>query len=277
MDNLPHIVLGDSRKPILVLLAGFPDNYSSGWGKSLSHFQESYFVISLCLPGFDNPNSNRPWGYDFDVLVDMMHSTIQAVIKRQCLEGIHQYYLLLHDWGSFIGQLYENKYSKHVKKVCLLDVGNFWDLKFSVYLSYQYLFGMSYVVSQIFGYNSGYLCLWTSLVLMVLFPFLGPTKGHYKEKTPRPLPEIRVDMCYPYYYMAIRSLLGDRPTYPSMCSCPLLFIYGGSNNIMLHDKLFLERIDRKPGSRHVYLKKSGHWPILAEPAIVMAEIKLFFS
>jgi len=273
---MPHIVLGDPRKPLIVLIAGFPDDFISGWSlKVLNELQADYFLISICFPGFNNHSSSRPWGYDFEELVDMTHETIQNVISRQCLKGAHEsYYLLLHDWGSYLGQKYENKYREKVKSVCLLDAGNMKGVKFSIYLFYRYLFGVSYAISQAFGHAMGTFFFRLSLVWLVLFPFIGPTK---RERAPKKISEIHVDMCYPFYYTTIRSLLGQGPPTPVTPSCSVLFIYGGRKNIDLHGPYFLGELRKRLDCKVVYLERSGHWPTRDYPAQVLSEVKQFFK
>lgn len=285
MSELPYLVFGSASNPTIVLLSGFPDDCTSGWTpKVIDALRKDYLLICVCFPGFDSRDTSRKWGYDFPELVDCLHETIKNATSRQKAINILEqdvnedseisFYMITHDWGSHLGQLYENRFPSHVKKLCMLDAGNMKDLPNSIYLSYRYLFGGAYYISQKYNLMLGMMCFRISLILMVLLPFIGPTRG---EKMPRIVSDLHVGMCYPFYYTTIMSLFGKARPLPEICSCPLLFIYGGKKNLMLHGPHFLEDIDKKSDSKHILLPNSGHWPTVAEPDIVLKEVKQFFK
>ena len=128
----PYSVHGEPCNKVLVLVAGFPDDNISAYGQeNIDHFSKFYYVISLCLPGYAK-KAGRPWGYDFDELVKMMNDTIEHVftsasVSRTGVSSI-KIYLIGHDWGAYLAQLYENKYPEKIIKMCLLDVAVSKDL-----------------------------------------------------------------------------------------------------------------------------------------------------
>ncbi len=68
---LPFMTIGNKKSPVLVLIAGFPDNGVTAWSeKNLETLSKKYFVISLCFPGFAKKKT-RKWGYEFDELITM--------------------------------------------------------------------------------------------------------------------------------------------------------------------------------------------------------------
>jgi hypothetical protein len=68
---LPFVTIGNKTSPVLVFIAGFPDNCVTAWGENnLETLSKKYFVISLCYPGFAKKKT-RKWGYEFDELIIM--------------------------------------------------------------------------------------------------------------------------------------------------------------------------------------------------------------
>ena len=108
----PYTTLGNkNNKKILVLLAGFPDNTITAFGEeNLRALSNDYYVISLCLPGYAKKKA-RKWGYNFEELILLMHRTIHLLVEDST------FFLVGHDWGSHIVQLYQMKYPQDVLKL----------------------------------------------------------------------------------------------------------------------------------------------------------------
>ena len=108
---------------MLVLLAGFPDDNISCYGQeTIDHFANYYYIISVCLPGYAT-KKGRPWGYDFSELVKMLNDTIEFVLTSSSSKhGINKLYMIGHDWGAYIAQLYQQAYPDNIIKLCLIDV-----------------------------------------------------------------------------------------------------------------------------------------------------------
>lgn len=68
--------------------------------------------------GYENDAKIPSWGYDFPVLVDMMKTTLDKLIKKN-----EKFVLCIHDWGCLVGLLYQNTYPTNIEKVAMFDVG----------------------------------------------------------------------------------------------------------------------------------------------------------
>jgi pimeloyl-ACP methyl ester carboxylesterase len=226
MDEFPCITLGNPSGEVLVFLAGFPDDHVSSFGPVLDAMKKDYYIISLCHPDFETKDSNkrRRWGYDFAELMPMMH----RAIRRHA--GDRKVTLILHDWGSFTGLLFQNKYPEIVTRVITIDVGltaklpPASDLFYITY--YQWHFAFFYFISQIFSLELGELLFMLFLGWMRLLPFLSPVPFDVNRPSHRPAAEVTVEMCYPYYWFWRNFFRGNKiaPTFPA---CPVLFMVSG--------------------------------------------------
>ena len=70
-DTLPYLELGNLSGPVLVCLAGYPDDCISSWAPIVSQYEARYRVLALCMPHFDGDMPVRGWGYSFPTLVHM--------------------------------------------------------------------------------------------------------------------------------------------------------------------------------------------------------------
>ena len=70
-DVLPYLELGNASGPVLVCLAGYPDDCISGWAPIISQYEARYRILALCLPHFDGGKTVHGWGYSFPMLVNM--------------------------------------------------------------------------------------------------------------------------------------------------------------------------------------------------------------
>ena len=150
-EMMPYLLLGEVGKPLLVMLAGFPDNCTSTWGpETLENLAKDYRVISLCLPGYDKPRSNiRPWGWDLHEVLDVMHHTLTELLK---VEQSKTFNLIVHDWGAFFGMCYQNAHPEIVKKIVLFDIGMIKKPPIQDglrILFYQNWFALSFFISQL--------------------------------------------------------------------------------------------------------------------------------
>jgi len=220
--EFPSITLGDSKNDVLVFLAGFPDDHFSSLGPLLDEFKKTHFVISLCHPGFENTEEKRRlWGYDFEELLPMMQRTVAR------LAGDRKVTLIIHDWGSFTGLLFANKYAEMVTRVVTIDVGLTAklpppsDLFYITY--YQWHFACFYVVSQIINVTLGQLMFKLFYAWMKLCPFLSPVPYDVNRPSHRPSNEVSVEMCYPYFWFWLHFFQGTKvaPVFPT---CPVLFM-----------------------------------------------------
>ena len=204
-----------------------------------------------------------------------MHATIKKVLSDSG-SNEEAVYLIIHDWGSFLGMLYQNKYHQSVKKVVALDVGlgltkNIREI--GVLLFYQLWFAIAYVISQAINYQLGNLFF----KLFLFLPFIKYISPTPHDTLHRPISEISVHLCYPYYHLW-KGLLFDKvrlrpPRFPS---CPVLYLYGLKKNAMFHSSGFIDRLAATEGCKSLALE-AGHWVTHFQPEIVVKEVKEFFS
>lgn len=81
MGMLPCLELGNSKGPVLVLLAGYPDDCLSGWAPIVAQFEGRYRVLAMCFPHLNKEDGTKTkgsgtgselgWGYSFPELVEM--------------------------------------------------------------------------------------------------------------------------------------------------------------------------------------------------------------
>ena len=219
---LPYVELGNLQSSkILVFVAGFPDDCISGWKPILDKLSQEneYRLICMCFPGFDDSKTLPSWAYNFSEIVKMMHSTIEFLIPDPNVK----YHLVLHDWGSLLGQLYLKEYPDKIDKLVMFDVAAMSKKLNDVIISitYQWLFAWTYITSQIFGLTCGNMALIFSLMFLRTFYFLSPTS--HTEKAPRKREEVNAFQCYPYYYLWRNIFLGI-PVELHFPSKPVLFM-----------------------------------------------------
>lgn len=232
---------GGTKKPTIIFLAGFPDDQESPWGPNLrSAITDKFHAVFLCMPGFEKNEIPRPWGYNFDELVDMLHSTIEAVTKRD-----EQIYLVGHDWGAILAMRYQNKFPDKVKKLTLVDVGMLTiktaePSQLAFILMYQLWYGICYIVGQIFS-------KWLATIMIKLFTlpifsplFVGVEEGRQRMQDDKDI----VLRCYVYYQMW-RAVATGTMKDPKMPSCPILFLYGSKKRFMFHSKKFIEKLSAR--------------------------------
>jgi pimeloyl-ACP methyl ester carboxylesterase len=260
----PYSVFGSKTKKPLVLLSGFPDDTFSAWGQeNIEAFAKDYYLICLCLPGYAK-KPIQPWGYDFNDLITMMHRTIHNLVSEK-------FFLMGHDWGSIIVQLYQAKYPSDVIKLCLLDIGQ--DMPFSALaMFYQTWFAIAYVLSQILGFGVGDAFFKIYFILCAILP-INPTPN---DKVYRDKMEISVLLCYPYYYLLKAALTGQlKSILVPFPTCPILFLFGTGKRIMFHGPEFLARL-RGAGCQHIAVR-AGHWLQRQQDQIFRTDVRLFFK
>ena len=248
--RFPYVELGKLNGPTLVLLAGFPDDKLSAWNEPfLELLKSKYHIFALCLPDYDNSWAEaKRWGHNFDDLVSGLYETLETIIKDR------QFYLVAHDWGSLIAQLYENKFPERIKKLVLLDVGQ--AVKPSLVdviriLTYQWWFASAYFWSQILGMAIGNAIFYAYFLLCPMFLRCTPTDViHRKEKA-------TVQVCYPYFQFWKSTLTGKiiEGKFPSV---PTLFLYGNQKTTHFHGQKFLKKLASTPNCGYAELD-AGHW------------------
>ena len=307
---LPCLQLGKKGNPVLVLLAGYPDDMSSGWGlTNLKTLSEEYRLICLALPGYDKPRTAvRSWGWDLPEIVEVLHHTIQFYLAE---ENVTTYSMIVHDWGAYLGLCYQNIYPQEINKMVLFDVGIVTKpplLDSLRIVFYQWYFALSFAFSQLFSVTIANV----SLLFFFLFVSWTPLGPCPHDRVPRPRQEVDIQQAYPYWYFwfgpngyirkgprnmmrpSLTKLLapisltnGTSTSSPSSASavstklktrkCPVFFMYGTQKNVMFHSKHFVDTLNKTEGCR-VKGFACGHWVILSKHnEEIMKQMKQFLG
>lgn len=168
------------------------------------------------MKGYEKGGNIPLWGYNFHQLIEFLDVTLDQKVSQD------RYTLVCHDWGAFIGLLYQTKFPDKVKKLVLLDVGMVTpftaSLKSLLYVSmYQIWFVISFLASRVIGAYLG-----TIFMGIFYLPIFKPLWPSY-DRPPVPRREISVNKCYPYLYLwkDLLSLKFPNITFPI---CPTLYM-----------------------------------------------------
>jgi len=212
----------------------------------------------------------KPWGYSPQELLLMLRESIQYYVK----DNKQKVNLIVHDWGSYMGQLYENTYPESVERLVLLDVGHGIDETIGtvfVILFYQFYFAFSFILSQIFGKTCGTIFFGLFFILK-LDKTIGPCPNEGKLQRPRR--EISAHLCYIYYTFWKMMLSGNALT-PLLPKSPVLFMYGKQKRVFFHSKKFIKYLNDSPATNRVVAFDAGHWFQIVFPKDTANEIKSF--
>lgn len=221
MSCCPYVEKGVKSGPPLVFLAGFPDNETSSWGSVLpDQFERKYRCIYMCLPDYgknQDPHKFKPWGYEQEEVLSMIGNTLQSLGLKS-----KPFQLIAHDWGAFFALLYSSRFPSEVSRLVLCDVGMVDPFSLPVMtipyiIFYQVYFAICYIISQVISVHLASILFWCLKNYLV---FLMPTPH---DRFHLPEEEVRVQKCYPYYYLWRRLLTGSmlKANFPV---CPLLFL-----------------------------------------------------
>ena len=212
----------------------------------------------------------KPWGHSPHELLAMLRESIQYYVK----DNKQKVNLIVHDWGSYFGQLYENTYPESVERLVLLDVGHGIDETIgtvSVILFYQFYFAFAFILSQIFGKTAG--TIFFGLFFILKFDkTIGPCPNEGKLQRPRR--EISANLCY-IYYTFWKSMISGNSLKPVLPKCPVLFMYGQNKRVFFHSKKFIKYLNEKGHPNRIVAFDAGHWFQIVFPKDAANEIKAF--
>eukprot|EP00455_Lapot_gusevi_P011939 TRINITY_DN1558_c0_g1_i9.p2 TRINITY_DN1558_c0_g1~~TRINITY_DN1558_c0_g1_i9.p2 ORF type:complete len:201 (+),score=34.07 TRINITY_DN1558_c0_g1_i9:160-762(+) len=197
----------------------------------------------------------------------MLHNSIETTIP-----GNKRFTMITHDWGAYLGLLYQNAYPDRVQKLVLIDVGiasrsNLPLKNQFISTAYQLWFALTFIFSKIFGHLIA--SLFMPIYFLPIFKFMHPTF----DKSPVARNEIRPDKCYVYFQIWKDVLTGKvRP--PKFPSCPTLFLYGLQKRCMFHDQEFITKLNNTAGCKQRAFD-AGHWVQIAKPDEVIDEVDTF--
>lgn len=255
MDNskLEYRISGNPNGRTLLFIHGWPDD-ASVWRHQVDALAANYRCVTVTLPNFGD-SANRPGGYDFPELIQILDRTIDEIMHGHD----EQLVLVTHDWGAYIGYLYETASPDRIRAMVAMDIGgHFQPESISARL-------------MIIGYQ------WP-LVLSWLAGRIAPPLGNWLTrqvargvKVPaRQLADVRARSNYLYYYFWRGMLLPSaranllnryRP------KCPVLFLYGDRKPVMFHSARWLTMVEQT-GGKTICVNGAGHWFMESHPEIV---------
>ena len=117
-------VLGEVKKPALLLLHGFPQSHVM-WHRVVQHLERDYFLVLPDLRGYgdssktpglsDHSNySKRNMAHDMALVMDAL--------------GVDKFYLCGHDRGGRVAHRLALDYPAQVSKLCVIDIAPTLDM-----------------------------------------------------------------------------------------------------------------------------------------------------
>jgi len=245
--GLDYSIEGPEQAPTLVFIHGWPDD-ASMWRNQVEALGSDYRCVLITLPNFGD-TQHEPGGCDFPIIVDRLHRTIEETSSQPVT-------LVTHDWGAYIGYLYEQKYPERLRTMVAMDVGGHVQpstiKEAAMFVSYQ----------------------WTLVALWLLGGLIAPLGTWLTRRFSRAIKvpkrqasSLRSRANYPYFYFwrstllpwARTRLLGRyRP------QCPVLYLYGGRKPLMFHTRRWLEIVEGS-GGRNECIEDGSHWFMEQQP------------
>ena len=112
--KMHYVESGDSSKPLILFLHGFPEFWYS-WRHQLAYFSQNYWCVAPDLRGYGD--TDKPKGvkhYNLNLLVNDVRDLLNALGKPSCI-------LVAHDWGGAIGYSFCYKYPDRVETYIALN------------------------------------------------------------------------------------------------------------------------------------------------------------
>ena len=234
--------------PVMVLLAGWPDTHDM-WAHQVRAFADEYHIVSLTTPDYDRASLRRRWGYNLTEVLEMMARSLDAHLGPARRIDV----IIAHDWGAIWGyHLLQGAAADRVGRLVAVDIGaeSHDDPTRPAELPGNPLFLVPYqmVFASLFAVGTIVSPALAQTILDAfwsLMPYVGPFAADFKfdVHAPRPLPQVKWWMCYPYYHLWFTHILAGRPLPPSMFpAVPTLFLYGAKKRTMFHSAAFEERM-----------------------------------
>lgn len=254
IDNPPasalaHRVEGPPDGETLVFVHGWPDGPDL-WQAQVAALSGTYRCVSVTLPNY-GPAPEPGGRCDFPEWVARLHATIETVQPDGSAVT-----LVTHDWGAYLGYLYEQRHPERVRRMAALDIGG--------HVAPSSLREIAFMA----GYQ------WTLIVLWLLGGLWPAAGDALTRRFARALevPQPQADQAhsrfnYPYYFFWRGTLLpwarGSLLT-RYRPRCPVLFVYGGRKPLMFHTERWLDVVTAG-GGRHACIEQAGHWFMQTHP------------
>jgi len=247
---------GDEHPKTIVFIHGWPDDCEL-WRHQVCELEAHYRCVVVTLPNF-GPTADKSGGYPFATLVEMLKHTIDEVQPSG-----DPVYLVTHDWGAYIGYLFEAAHPDRVERMVALDIGAHGQPTLKEFL-------------MIIGYQWTLITGW---LLGGVIPPLGNALSRLlgralKLSAPR-VDRIRSRFAYPYFHLWMDLLLPWRRgnligRYTPRC--PVLFIHGHRKPVMFHSERWLSIVE-KTGGRCERVDEGDHWFMETHPERVNPMIR----
>ena len=244
-----YLAAGPEDGPLVIFVHGWPDD-ATLWRLQVAALKQKFRCVSVTLPNF-GATADLSGGCDFAALVDKLARTIERAQADAAPVA-----LVTHDWGAYIGYMYEKKYPERVRKMVALDIGGHVKPASArdalMMAGYQWILIGCWVVGGIVPPLGNWLTRKFAALLRV--PRLQAGR-------------VRSRCNYPYFYLwrgivlpsARRKLLGYYKP-----ACPVLFIYGGNKPLMFHSDRWLEILEKTSG-RSECIAGGAHWFMETHP------------
>jgi len=271
-----------SATRVMVMLAGWPDTHDM-WTPVIQKFEDSFHMISITTPDYDQTELRKAWGYSFHEALQMIEACIDAALGPE-----RSFDLVIHDWGSLWGFMYANKHGSRVSSIVAFDVGApispdmreqpqgaFWTLPYQLLLATVFWIG-----HRIHGGLAQ--CIMQFFMRSWLSPAIGPMgfAFRFEKHMPRPLTEVKWWMCWPYFHIWFRVILAGKikemPKFVCPSDKPIFFGWGKQKRAFFHTKSFLEKIQSSQGCKAVEYD-TAHWVMFEEPDKVTSDMKSFLK
>lgn len=103
---------GDSRKPAVMFLHGFPEGWFS-WRSIMGALADDYFVLAPDLRGYGQ--SDKPaGGYGMMALTDDVHDVVTQLTDAPLT-------LVGHDWGGALAWLYGHRFADTLRQLVVVN------------------------------------------------------------------------------------------------------------------------------------------------------------
>ncbi len=239
--TLEYTVEGPPDAPVVVFLHGWPDD-ASMWRHQVEAVSAEYRCVLPTWPNFGD-TAHEIGGMDFPELVRRLHKTIDTF-------GDDPVVLVTHDWGAYIGYLYEQSHPERVQTMIAMDVGG-------------HVQPSSIRDAAIFvGYQWTLVTLWlVGGVIPPLGTALTRAFARMLKVPERQCATLRSRCNYPYFYFWRSTLvpwLRSRLIGRYRPQSPVLYLYGGRKPLMFHTDRWLDIVE-KTGGRNECIEDAAHW------------------
>jgi len=113
-QKIHYVESGDSSKPLIVFLHGFPEFWFS-WRNQIKFFNKDYRVVALDHRGYND--SGKPEELEA-YLVKHIVGDLRGLVQEL---GVEKFTLVAHDWGSVIAWNYSALYPESVERLIIMN------------------------------------------------------------------------------------------------------------------------------------------------------------